>query len=246
MKTKKSHLNCIEDLWSLCPEIKNIMVGDGREGRSGKIFQTHSASTANNLLVIANLVLDLNIQNSLETGMAFGTSTLAFLAAKRHAEIENGKHVSIDPFQRLDYDDCGVMAVERAQLSNRMEVRYGYSSIELPREIEAGASYDLIYVDGSHLFEDAFIDSYFAIRLLRKGGIVLFDDSADRHVAKVINFLRANLGKSLIEMNLSRWRANLGQDWRYRVGRKIGRVQLTGFQRTGDVQRKYGCPLRQF
>lgn len=240
------HLKSIEELWSVCPELKNVMSGNGLMGRSGKIQKSQGASTANNLLVFANVIYDLKVQNSLETGMAFAASTLAFLAAKRDACLATGKHVAIDPFQKLYSDDGGVMAVERAKLADRMEVRYSFSSIELPRQLEVGASFDLIYVDGSHLFEDTFIDAYFAIRLLRNGGIVLFDDSADRHVAKVVKFLRTNLAESLCELDLSRWRGDFGHNWRYRAGRILGRAQLTGFQKTGNVQRKYGVPLVRF
>jgi predicted O-methyltransferase YrrM len=240
------HLKRIEELWAICPELKNVMVGNELVGRSGKIQKSQGASTPNNLLVIANIIYDLKVQNSLETGMAFAASTLAFLAAKRDAGIDTGKHIAIDPFQKLYSDDGGVMAVERAKLADRIEVRYSFSSIELPRQLEAGASFDLIYVDGSHLFEDAFIDAYFAIRLLRNGGIVLFDDSADRHVAKVVKFLRTNLTENLCELDLSRWRGDFGRNWRYRAGRMFGHVQLTGFQKTGDVQRKYGTPLVRF
>ena len=241
-----THFESIEDLWSLCPEIQNIMAGKDLPGRSGKMHKSRGVSTINNLLVIANLILEQKTQNTLETGMAFGTSTLAFLAAKRKAGIVKGKHLSIDPFQQLHYDDCGVMAVERAKLADSMQICYAFSSIELPRQLEAAVSFDLIYVDGSHLFEDAFLDAYFAVRLLRPGGIVLFDDSADRHVAKVVKFLRTNLAQGLCELDLSRWRGDLGDNWRYRLGRKVGRVQLTGFQKTGEVQREYGSPLVQF
>jgi predicted O-methyltransferase YrrM len=242
----KRHFERIEDLWSICPELKNVMVGNGLQGRSGKMQLSRGTSTPNNLLVMANLILDLEVRNSLETGMAFGASTLAILAAKKLAGREPGLHVSIDPFQQLDFDDCAVMAVDRAGLNHQTEVCYSLSAVELPRRLQMGARFDLIYVDGSHVFEDAFIDAYFAVRLLREGGVVLFDDSADRHVAKVVRFLRTNLVKSLPELDLRRWRGDLGRSWRYRVGRQLGRVQLTGFQKTAEVQRDYGTPLGRF
>ena len=51
-------------------------------GRSGKIQKSQGTSTPNNLLVIANIIYDLKVQNNLETGMASAASTLAFLAAE--------------------------------------------------------------------------------------------------------------------------------------------------------------------
>jgi hypothetical protein len=241
----KNHLNRIEDLMSLCPEIHDILVGNEIPGRSGKTQRSRGQSTTNNLLIIANLILDKRIRDSLETGMAYGASTLAILATKKYAGI-CGKHISIDPFQQLHFDDCGVVAVERANLVAGMEVSRTPSSIELPRLLDSGASFDLIYVDGSHLFEDAFVDSYFGIRLLRKGGIILFDDSADKHVAKVLRFIRFNLHTCLHELDLSQWRGDHGRNWRYHLGKMLGRVQLTGYQKTNDVQREYGTQLVKF
>ena len=49
-----NHIDRIEDLWILCPEIQRIMAGKGLPGRDGKLRDSSSASSANNLLVIAN------------------------------------------------------------------------------------------------------------------------------------------------------------------------------------------------
>lgn len=68
------------------------------------------------MLAIANLVLDTKVKNTLETGMAYGASTLAFLAAKINADMDDGMHIAIDPFQRAHYDDCAVIAVRNADL----------------------------------------------------------------------------------------------------------------------------------
>jgi predicted O-methyltransferase YrrM len=41
---------------------------------------------------------------------------------------------------------------------------------------EAPESYDFIYIDGSHLAGDTLEDAVLAFRLLKKGGIMIFDD----------------------------------------------------------------------
>jgi predicted O-methyltransferase YrrM len=178
--------------------------------------------------------------------MAFGASTLAFLAEKREAAIQGGTHVAIDPFQREHYDECGVVAVKQAALGQPFDFKGGFSSIELGKLLEAGRRFDLVYIDGSHLFEDAFVDAYFTVRLLRDGGVMLFDDCADRHVAKVLAFLRSNLHKSVREVDASRWRADEGKNWRYQIARRVGRAQLVAFQRLGEPQRDYGSELQAF
>lgn len=241
----KTRFDTIEQLWTLCPQLKNIMAGNGSPGASGKLHLTRGTSTANNLLIIANAISDLEAKNTLETGMAFGASSLAFLAAKNTGTAE-GVHIAIDPFQHRHYDDCGLVAVKTAGLGQAFEFKSGYSSIELGKLLETGRRFDLIYIDGSHLFEDAFVDAYFAARLLRDGGVMLFDDCADRHIAKVLAFLRSNLQKSLCEVDASRWRADHGKNWRYQIARRIGRAQLVAFQRRADPQRDYGSELLAF
>jgi hypothetical protein len=51
------------------------------------------------------------------------------------------------------------MAVERAGLMGYMDFRQAYSALELPKLIEQGTQFGLVYVDGSHLFEDVFVDA---------------------------------------------------------------------------------------
>ena len=42
--------------------------------------------------------------------------------------------------------------------------------------VEAGRSFDLIYIDGSHRRDDVMVDSLLAWSLLREGGFIIFDD----------------------------------------------------------------------
>jgi hypothetical protein len=74
--------------------------------------------------------------------------------------------MALDPFQKGAWDDSGLVAVERAGLSDFLDFRPEFSSLLLPRLVEHGDRFDLIYVDGSHLFEDVFIDAYYTSRLL--------------------------------------------------------------------------------
>lgn len=52
-----------------------------------------------------------------------------------------------------------------------------------------GNKYDLIYIDGSHTYEDALLDAQLAYPLLKKGGIMIFDDynNADFGVKQAVD-----------------------------------------------------------
>jgi hypothetical protein len=55
-------------------------------------------------------------------------------------------------------------------------IHKGYSQHELPKLVEAGKQYDFIYIDASHQSDDTFVDGYFANKMLKKGGLIIFDD----------------------------------------------------------------------
>jgi hypothetical protein len=123
-----------------------------------------------------------------------------------------------------------------------MDFREAYSAFELPRSLQAGIRFGLVYLNGSHLFEDVFVDAYFVTRLLAEGGVVAFDDSSNPHVAKVLQFLRTSVPPTGLEkLDLSCYREK--DKLTYRVARYLGKVQLTAFRRVGKVQRAWDAPF---
>ena len=116
--------------------------------------------------------------------------------------------------------------------------------------LERGKRFNLGYVDGSHLFEDVFVDAYFIMRLLAINGVVAFDDSSSRHVSKVIQFLRTNLRQALKELDLTIYRQDVHslpkRVFFYRIARHLGKTQLIAFQRVGTVEREWSAPLYSF
>ena len=57
----------------------------------------------------------------------------------------------------------------------KFNIYKGYSQRVLPT-FESIEKYDFIYIDASHKADDAFVDAYYACRLLKKGGFLIFDD----------------------------------------------------------------------
>src|SRR5262249_8074403 len=100
-------------------------------------------------------------------------------------------------------------------------------------------------VDGSHLFEDVFIDAYYAARLLEQGGLIAFDDSTKPEVAKVLRFIRTNMRQGLEEIDLMPFREN-SKDFVIRVARRLGKLQLTAFRRVGEIDRPWNAALVPF
>ena len=57
-----------------------------------------------------------------------------------------------------------------------LKTRKGFSTYELPRMLEAGDKFDLIYIDGSHTALAVMIDLAYCASLLSVGGLMVMDD----------------------------------------------------------------------
>jgi predicted O-methyltransferase YrrM len=69
-------------------------------------------------------------------------------------------------------------AKSRARHEPTIVVHKGMSNRELPQLIADGKQgyFDLIYIDGSHQAADVLLDSVLAFELLRRDGVIAFDD----------------------------------------------------------------------
>lgn len=224
--------------FTYCPELERLMsAATPLTGATGKVFGDRGAcSTPNNLAFIRAYMLRHEPRRTLEVGLCFGASALAFAAS------HTGRHVAIDPYQRTTWDSVGLQAIERAGLADRFELREGTSAVELARALGEGERYDFIYVDGSHVFEDVFVDAYFCARLLADGGVLAFDDCTNAHVAKVLRFIRRTV-PGLVELDLGPYREDAG---RHRAARLLGRAQLVAFRREGDIERPWDAAYVPF
>lgn len=101
--------------------------------------------------------------NALEIGAAWGFSTLAILEA-------GANHLtSIDP-------DPGIKAIEEVE-ANGYKDKWEWNCCRSNQYwSENQTKFDLIYIDGSHLYVDVVKDLYEAYKRLNKYGLILLDD----------------------------------------------------------------------
>lgn len=233
---------------SFCPTLAELFRTRQVVGRNGKKFDGMGAlSSANNLVVLRMLFLALRPERTLEVGMCFGGSALLFTASHHDLHRQSARqHLALDPYQSTVWDDAGLLAVERAGLSGYLDFRPTFSSVELPRLLSERSSFDLVYIDGSHLFEDVFVDFYYVSRLLSEDGVVAFDDSTNPHVRKLLRFVRCNLSSAFAEMDLTPYRGEGGKSLKYRMARFVGKTQLTAFRRIGPPSREWDAEFTDF
>jgi predicted O-methyltransferase YrrM len=139
---------------------------------------------------LAEIVRDAGLMRTLETGMAYGLSTLAIAGA--HAARGSGRHVAIDPIQSTKWRSLGRAHVRRAGIEDFVTVIEQRSDEALPRLSAAGEELDLAFIDGHHLFDYTLVDFFYADRMLVSGGVVAFHDPWIPAVGRVVDFVRTN------------------------------------------------------
>jgi predicted O-methyltransferase YrrM len=147
-----------------------------------------------------DLLKFLNLSNDeihvLEIGSFEGKSTVWFLENLiRH---KNSTITCIDPWTNFTQNsdsintyDAGVTDwdfkqnntkniflnnIEKTEKSNQVIVKQGLSHIVLPELLTKNKKYDFIYIDGNHTSSFVLTDAVFSWYLLKKNGIMVFDD----------------------------------------------------------------------
>jgi predicted O-methyltransferase YrrM len=231
---------------AFCPELDALYRTRRAVGRTGRVFdQVGALSTPQNVKILRELMMERQPNRTLEIGLSFGGSALAIAASHRDLQRPaERQHIAIDPFQSTVWDDAGREVLDRAGLGGYVAVHETFSSTALPA-LSAEGPFGLIYIDGSHLFEDVFVDAYFSARLLSDDGLMLFDDCTDPHVAKALKFLTTNWQGFLAEVDLSPHRPD-GQSMRYKIAKQLGKKQLRGFRRSAPLPREWDAAFHDF
>lgn len=114
----------------------------------------------------------------LEIGMANGLSSVAILSGliennkKNHCDV---KLTTIDPFQSKVYESNGIHNIK---LIPGFDTKY-HELIEdaditaLPKLLEKGEKFDLVFIDGWHTFDHVLLNNFYADMLLNKGGFII-------------------------------------------------------------------------
>jgi predicted O-methyltransferase YrrM len=134
-------------------------------------------------------------RTTLEIGMAWGLSTLFMLEALA-ASDSSFSHTVIDPFQSSQWHGAGRRAVQDTGLAGHVTIFEEFSRIALARMEAEHRQFEFIFVDGGHRFEDVFVDLIFADRILKPGGLMIFDDSWFDPVFLTCRFAETNYGYS--------------------------------------------------
>ncbi len=112
---------------------------------------------------------------SVETGFAYGVSTL-FVCAALERNAKPARHIVIDPLQNIDFERIGLLNIKRAGYEHFVELRETGSELALPQLYQENTRIQAAVIDGYHTFDHALIDFFYINKMLDSGGVVIIDD----------------------------------------------------------------------
>ena len=138
-----------------------------------------------------NFIIKHKCLKVLEIGMADGMASVTILSAisKNGPEF---KLTSIDPYQNAHWQSNGLKNVKQLKLESNHEFIELIDFLALPKLIERGEKYDLIFIDGQHTFDHVLLNNFYADHLLKIGGFIINDDIWLPSIKNVCAFLTNN------------------------------------------------------
>lgn len=235
----------ISDLadFDYCPRLRDMLQSERADLANGESIPIHAASTPNNLRTIRHFILQEKPKATLEIGLAFGASALTILTSIAKASRSDFSHTAIDPFQTSYWKSAAIYNIQAEGMADHFTLLEQDSALALPDLCKQGKKYGLIYVDGSHIFENVFIDFFYSCRLLENRGLILFDDCTDKHVQKVIRFIDKNYWPILQRINLP---FVAKKSILKRFGNALGVSQLVAYRQIQDPPREWYVNFTNF
>lgn len=157
-------------------------------GNSGTAHEidTTSISRQEGEFIQSLILNNPTINKTLEIGCAWGLSSLFICLAINDRDFAH--HTIIDPFQESQWDNVGVNNLINAGFS-QFQLIQEKSEIALPNLLaNSEAEYDFVFIDGWHTFDQTLLDLFYAIRLIRLGGIVVIDDLTMPSVRQAVDY----------------------------------------------------------
>lgn len=138
-----------------------------------------------------DLIYRNRFTSTLEVGCAMGASAVWMCQA--HVDLAmQGQHVSIDPNQTTQYLNIGRKNVQDAGSGHHHSVIELPSYRALPKLLDEGRQFELVFVDGWHTFDYTLVDFFLADLLIPIHGVIVVDDIKHPSVTKTIRYIQTN------------------------------------------------------
>jgi predicted O-methyltransferase YrrM len=177
---------------SVLEKIINTQTVYNAEGKAIGIAKTSVSGKEGEL--IQSVIKRIKAEKSVEIGLAFGVSALYICdALEKNKET---KHYVIDPFQ---YDEnapwaggVGLFNLKKAGFESIVSFIAQPSHLALAGLENANEKVDFAFIDGCHTFDHAIVDFFMIDKILKVGGVIVFDDTNWESLTKVCSFVMSN------------------------------------------------------
>jgi predicted O-methyltransferase YrrM len=169
--------------------IKHIYETKSVEDDRGNKFDIRSGIKYSEGIALYELIRKRSARETLEIGMAYGLSTLFMCQAL--SDNGGGRHTAVDPRQD-EWHSIGLANIRRAGLEDFFRFFPAPSDLVLSRLVTEGERFDLVFIDGKHLFDYVLVDFYYSDKLIRPGGCIVLHDYWIPAVRKALAFVLAN------------------------------------------------------
>ncbi len=163
-------------------------------------------------------------ENTLEIGLGYGFSAIYILAALYANGA--GHHTAIDPFQLREdkqFRGIGLQHASELDMASAFTFFLDRSVPVLVDLAKQEKTFEVIFIDGGHLFDEAFLDFTLSAVLCPVGGHIVLDDTWMPAIRRVVHFIRTNRQdftavKSHVDnVAVFRRTANDDRDWNHFV-----------------------------
>jgi len=185
-----------EDVIAALPErfrlpLLSMYAGDRQKGTNGEMFAIDPTIriSPEQGMWIYELCRELKPKKTIEIGLAYGYSTIYILAAL-HAN-GSGTHVALDPFQNR-HNDIGLRQPEKVGMELSFQHIREKSVPALADFGRRGESFEFIFVDGNHRFDDALVDFTLSAEVCPLNGHIVLDDMWMASIQRAASFIRKN------------------------------------------------------
>ncbi len=127
------------------------------------------------------------MQFVLEIGCAYGVSSIVISEAlSRFAQ--DPFYIILDPYQSSYFNNCGIHNLNLAGF-NSFELLERGSELALPEFLTNGNTFDFIFQDGMKTMDHSMLEFHYLDRLLRVGGVLVYDDVDRWHMNRFIRYI---------------------------------------------------------
>jgi predicted O-methyltransferase YrrM len=137
-----------------------------------------------------NLCREAKPKTTLEIGLAYGFSTVYFLASIRENGV--GHHVAVDPFESGWWLGIGMCHARSLGMSDSFRFIEQKPVSAFVHFADRGEMFEVIFIDGNHRFDGAFVDFTLSAELCPTGGCIILDDMWMPSIRRVVAFIRSN------------------------------------------------------